>query len=60
MKKIIALLTNELLKMNRKMMTVTFFELYILFIKNYDIFFHPYSLICLSKDISVLLNVINI
>ena len=59
MKKFIALLTKEkLLRMNLKVMSLTFFELYTVYTKNN--FFHTDSLNCLKKDSSVLLKVINI
>ena len=42
-------------------MTLTFFELYTVYMKKLgQCFFHTYSLTCLNKDISVLLKVINI
>ena len=49
------------LRMNGKMMTLTFFELYTMHIKKLgEFFFYTYSLTCLNKDTSVLLKVINI
>ena len=45
-------------RMNGKIITLTFFELYTVYIKNWDnSFFHTYSLTCLKE---VLLKVINI
>ena len=64
MKKLIALLTMEKEKtarMNGKMMTVTFFKLYTVYINKLgQLFFLTYSLTCLNKDTRVLLKVINI
>ena len=49
------------LRINGKGMTLTFFELYTVYIKNYDnSFFILNSLTCLKKDTSVLLKVKNI
>ena len=43
------------------MATLTFFKLYTVYIKSlWQFFFHTCLLTCLSKDISVLLKVINI
>ena len=53
MKKFVVLLTKEKrLRMNRKMMTLTFFKT-ILSLGQF--FFHTYSLTCLNKDSSLLL-----
>ena len=42
-------------------MTLTYFDLYAVYIKKLgQFFFHNYSLICLNKDTSVLLKVMNI
>ena len=47
--------------MNEKMMTLTFFELFTVYINKLgQFFFHAYSVTCLNKDTSVLLKVINI
>ena len=47
--------------MNGKMMTLTFFELYTVYIKRLgQLFFHTYSLTCLNKDTSILLKFINL
>ena len=47
--------------MNGKMMTLTFFELYTVYIKKLgQFFFLTYSYTCLNEDISVLLKVMNI
>ena len=44
--------------MNQKMMTLTFFKLYAVYIKKLrNSFFHTHFLTCLSKDASVLLKV---
>ena len=45
-------------KMNGKM--ITLFELYTVYIKLGQFFFHTYLLTCLKKDTSVLLKVLNI
>lgn len=54
MNKLIALLTMEKEKtarMNGKMMTVTFFKLYTVYINKLgQLFFLTYSLTCLNKD----------
>ena len=57
MKKFVALLTNEKrLRINEKMMTLTFFKLYTVHIKKLgQCVFHTYSLACLKEDTSVLL-----
>ena len=47
--------------MNGKMITLTLFELYAVYIKKLGQFFsHTYLLSCLKKDASFLLKVINI
>ena len=49
------------LRMNGKMMTLTLFQLYTVYIKKLrQSFFHAYSLTHLNKSTSVLLKVINI
>ena len=62
MKKFVALLMKEIqLRINGKVMTLTFFELYTVHIKNRDnSFFILNSLTCLKKVTSVLLKVKNI
>ena len=43
--------------MNGKMMTLTFFDIYRVYVKKLGpFFFHTYSLTCLNKDTSVLLS----
>ena len=47
--------------MNGKMMTMTFFELYEVYIKQLgQLFFHTYLLTCLNKKTLVLLKVVSI
>ena len=62
MKKLVAFLTKEKkLRMNGKMITLTFFQLYTVYIKKLgQFFFHAYSLTCLNKDTSVLLKNVSI
>ena len=59
MKKFFALPAKEKrLRINEKMMTLTFFGLYAVYVKKLgQFFFHTYSLTCLKKEISVLLQV---
>ena len=48
-------------KMNGKIMTLTFFELYTVYMKKLgQFFFHAYPLTFLNKDTSVLIKVVNI
>ena len=62
MNKEICCITNKgITAKNEWEITLTFFELYTVYIKKIGQFlFHNYSLTCLNKDTSVLLKVINI
>ena len=60
MNKFVALLTKKETAKKEREMTTTFFQLYSMHIRNYDNSFSIlYSLTCLNKDTSVLLQVIN-